>query len=97
VNGVTSGLELVNAIMAWAGSGYKLPDVLMVDWQMPKVDWLEALSILTENIKHQKLPVILIVSAQGSEHITKVDIKYLVNKILYKPNIVQTNKWFSTI
>jgi CheY-like chemotaxis protein len=85
VNSVTSGLELVNAIMAWAGSGYKLPDVLMVDWQMPKVDWLEALSILTENIKHQKLPVILIVSAHGSEHITKVDIEYLVNQILYKP------------
>lgn len=64
---------------------YKLSDVLMVDWQMPKVDWLEALSLLTENIKHQKLPAILIVSAHGSEHITKVDIEYLANKILYKP------------
>jgi CheY-like chemotaxis protein len=64
---------------------YKLSDVLMVDWQMPKVDWLEAFSLLTENIKHQKLPAILIDSAHGSEHITKVDIEYLANKILYKP------------
>lgn len=97
MNSVTSGLELVNENMARTGSVYKLSDVLMVDWQMPKVDWLEALSLLTENIKHQKLPAILIVSAHGSEHITKVDIEYLANKILYKPNIVQTNKWFSVI
>jgi CheY-like chemotaxis protein len=85
VSSVTSGFELVNEIMAWAGSGCNLPDVLMVDWQMPNVDWLEALSILTENIKHQKLPTILVVSDHGSEHIAKVDIEYLANKILYKP------------
>jgi CheY-like chemotaxis protein len=85
VNSVTSGFELVNEIMAWAGLGCNLPDVLMVDWQMPKVDWLGALSILTENIKHQKLPAIIIISAHGSEHVATVDIEYLADKILYKP------------
>lgn len=85
VNSVTSGVELVDGIMARVNSGRSLPDVLMVGWQMPKMDGLQALSKLAENAEYQRLPAVLVVSAQESKHIVKLETEHLADKILYKP------------
>jgi PAS domain S-box-containing protein len=82
---VTSGVELVDAIIARVDSGRSLPDVLLVDWQMPEMDGLQALSKLAAYVEQQKLPAVLVVSAHEREHIARLDVEHLADKILQKP------------
>ena len=90
VTAVNNGSELIAKIKEWFDSGQPLPDVLLVDWQMPELDGLQALSLLTEEIGINNLPAVLIISAFEKERIAKLDDKSLIGSILHKPvNIPQ--------
>ncbi len=90
VTAVNNGSELIATIKEWFDSGQPLPDVLLVDWQMPELDGLQALSLLTEEIGINNLPAVLVISAFEKERIAKLDDKSLIGSILHKPvNIPQ--------
>tara|TARA_R110002167_G_scaffold876_8_gene3917 strand:+ start:14885 stop:19675 length:4791 start_codon:yes stop_codon:yes gene_type:complete len=90
VTAVSNGTQLIAKIKEYFDSGQALPDVLLVDWQMPELDGLQALSLLTEEIGIKNLPAVLVISAFEKERIAKLDSKSLIDIILHKPvNIPQ--------
>jgi PAS domain S-box-containing protein len=90
VTAVSNGSELIAKIKEYFDSGQPLPDVLLVDWQMPELDGLQALSLLTEEIGITNLPAVLVISAFEKKRIAELDSKNLIDSILHKPvNIPQ--------
>jgi PAS domain S-box-containing protein len=85
VRSVSSGVVLVEEMIALVESGRKLPDVLMIDWQMPEMDGLEAVSKLNTYLGNKKLPAVLVVSAYEKAHIAALDTGHLIDKILHVP------------
>ena len=79
-----SGTELVHWIQELADAHQPMPDALIVDWRMPNLDGLEALSKLVERIDPAALPATVIVSAEERERIARQDRKGLVDRILTK-------------
>lgn len=85
VRSVSSGAMLVEEMILLVESGRRLPDVLMIDWQMPEMDGLEAVSKLNSYLGTKKLPAVLVVSAYEKAHIAELDTSHLIDKILHKP------------
>jgi|GEM_PF-1200148 len=85
VNAVNNGSELLSVIKESFDSGQSLPDVLLVDWQMPELDGLQALSLITKEIGITNLPAVLVVSAFESEKIIQLYPDKVIDHILKKP------------
>jgi len=85
VSSVASGTQLVSEVRKLINAGLPIPDVLMVDWQMPELDGLQALSLLTKEIGRKKLPAVLVISAYEQQQIAQLDVDQLVDQILQKP------------
>lgn len=95
VTSVVTGAELVSEIRRLLSLGLPIPDVLMVDWQMPELDGLQALALISEEIGRQRLPAVLVISAFERERIIKLDSNHLVDHILQKP--IGTSQLFNAV
>ncbi|MBY0411192.1 MAG: response regulator, partial [Burkholderiaceae bacterium] len=82
---VTDGDVLVETLIARSAKGMRPYDALIVDWQMPRMDGLQALDALSNRIGRGKLPAILMVSAFESTRIAALDKDHLADRILQKP------------
>jgi len=82
---VRDGFELVEVVTKRLENSQRRPDVLILDWQMPLMDGLQALDSLTEKFAHDELPAVLMVSNFDAAHIAKLDQRHLVQGILHKP------------
>lgn len=82
---VHDGAELVDIVISRRDQKMRMPDALLVDWQMPSMDGLNAIRTLATKIGREQLPAILMVSAYDREHISALDIDNLVGSFLHKP------------
>ena len=80
-----SGAELLKQMARRVEAGERLPDALIVDWQMPGMDGLEALRALSVDIGREQMPAALVISAYGHEQIKGRDHGHLADQILSKP------------
>jgi len=80
-----SGQALVQEFEQRLAAGRLLPDALLVDWRMPGVDGLQALSLLTQQFGRERLPAALLVSASERRQVAAVDHAHLADVILTKP------------
>lgn len=95
VTSVVTGAQLVNEIMRLHNVGRPIPDVLIVDWQMPELDGLQALSLIAEEMGRKSLPAVLVVSAYETDQIASLDSGNLVDQILRKP--IATPELFNAV
>lgn len=93
--GLSSGTELVHRIQELVDANQPLPDALVVDWQMPDVDGIEALNMVAERLGSSDLPATLIVSAHERDRVASHDRSGVVNRILTKP--VDSNTLFNAV
>lgn len=82
--GLESGLAMVERLNQRLQEGQPLPDALLVDWQMPELDGLQALARLHQ-AAGQRQPASLIISAHEKDTIAALDQQGLVDTILTKP------------
>ncbi len=80
-----SGEGLIKAITNIIESGQSLPDVVLVDWNMPDMNGLEALKVLETKFDFGKLPATLLVSAHDAKEVKNMEEARLVSLILEKP------------
>ncbi|MGQ3051911.1 MAG: CHASE domain-containing protein [Roseateles sp.] len=66
-------------------AGEAPPDAVLVDWQMPGLDGLQALVQVANEVGRKRLPAALIVSAHERSVISSLDHQQLVDCILTKP------------
>jgi PAS domain S-box-containing protein len=92
---VTNGEALVQAFVARSTNGLRPPDALIVDWQMPQMDGLQALGTLAKQVGRDKLPAVLMVSAFERAHIATLDQDHLVDIFLHKP--VASSELFNAV
>lgn len=82
---VESGSDLVDEFLKRREAGLSMPDVLLVDWQMPKMDGVQALRVLAHKVGDENLPAVLVISAHERAKIEALDIGHLVGQVLQKP------------
>ncbi|MDO6593567.1 CHASE domain-containing protein [Neptuniibacter sp. 1_MG-2023] len=82
---VSNGKQLIQSFVTRQEENLRPPDAMIVDWQMPEMDGLDAINILANKEDSEKLPAILMISAHDSETIKKHDTEHLVNRFLHKP------------
>lgn len=82
---MASGTELVHKVQDLVDAHQPLPDALLVDWQMPGMDGIEALQMLADRLGAVSLPATLVVSAHERGKVASADIHGIVNRILTKP------------
>jgi len=82
---LNSGTELVHQMQDLADAHHPLPDALIVDWRMPDLDGIEALSTIAERIGPAELPAALVVSAYERDQVARHDHAGVVSRILTKP------------
>ncbi|MGM6109065.1 CHASE domain-containing protein [Vibrio parahaemolyticus] len=82
---VCDGDALVKLFVTREEQGLRLPDALIVDWNMPNVDGITALEELEHLVGKEKLPAILMVSAYDKQQVTQLDSEKRVDNILQKP------------
>ena len=82
---VSNGDELVKAYMARQDNKLRPPDAMIVDWQMPLMNGLDAINALAHQIGRENLPAVLMVSAHDKDRITAYTPENLVNRFLMKP------------
>ncbi|MDG4717873.1 MULTISPECIES: CHASE domain-containing protein [Thalassospira] len=82
---MTTGTELVDEYLRRVSENIVLPDVLIVDWQLPELDGVSALSRLAEQLGESNLPAALMISVFDSEKIAEIDTKHLADQIITKP------------
>jgi CheY-like chemotaxis protein len=80
-----SGAALLEEWAARQSAGRALPDVVLVDWQMPGMDGLGTLATLAARAGPQDLPPVLMVTAYDSEHLQRLNHAGLVDHVLTKP------------
>ena len=90
-----NGAALVRAYMERYQSGLRMPDALLLDWQMPEMDGLQALSELSSRAGSSKLPAVLMVTAFEQAHISALDKDGLVDRVLQKP--VDSSRLFNAV
>ncbi|MFT2090035.1 response regulator [Paraglaciecola sp. 2405UD69-4] len=95
VTSVVTGAQLVNEIMRLHSVGRPIPDVLIVDWQMPELDGLQALNLIAKEMGRDSLPAVLVISAYETEQIASLDSDKLVDQIIQKP--VTTPELFNAV
>ncbi|MFM2486939.1 CHASE domain-containing protein [Celerinatantimonas yamalensis] len=82
---VNNGAELVQTVTHRKENNLRPPDALLVDWQMPIMDGLDALNLLASQIGREHLPAVLMISAYERETIVPLDSECYVSKFLNKP------------
>ena len=82
---VPSGSELLQRLEAIKQTRQKLPDALVVDWQMPGLDGIQTLNALAERWGPSAMPATLVVSAHERDAVARNDHSGVVNHILTKP------------
>lgn len=82
---VSNGDELVKVYLNRQEINLRPPDAIIVDWQMPIMDGIAAISSLANLIGRDSLPAVLMVSAHDKETINQHNHENLVNNILMKP------------
>lgn len=80
-----NGADLVQAYMERHSRGLRMPDALLVDWQMPEMDGLQAIQELAKKAVGSKLPAVLVITAFEQERIKELDKEGLVDRVLHKP------------
>ena len=80
-----SGGEMVRQMQEWVDRNDRLPDALLVDWQMPEMDGIQALHQVAAHLPAPDLPATLVISAHEREQIAALEGAYIVNCILTKP------------
>lgn len=71
------------------------PDALLVDWQMPGLDGLQALARVADMVGRNRLPATLIISAHERSAIAALNKNLLVDEILTKP--VDASELFNAV
>lgn len=79
------GPELVAEYIRRHNDGLKFPDVLIVDWKLPSLDGLSALSQIVDQLGIEKLAAALMVTAYEQEAVQKLDSESIVDKVIGKP------------
>jgi PAS domain S-box-containing protein len=82
---LASGEALVAHCIHITDAQQALPDALLVNWQMPGLDGLQALQNLADNMDMKNLSATLIISAHERNGIALLDQQHLVDQILIKP------------
>ena len=70
--------------LEWLGRSTELPDVVLMDVEMPRMDGFELLASLRAQEIYRKLPVIMVTSRSGDKHRQKA-LGLGVNDYLVKP------------
>jgi len=92
---LASGQQLIAHLRDIRDQGKVLPDAMLVDWQMPEMDGLQALTVLAEEFSPQRLPASLIISVHERDAIKALDVRGVVDQILCKP--VQPSDLFNAV
>ncbi|MDW6005280.1 CHASE domain-containing protein [Vibrio mangrovi] len=92
---VNDGTALVETIVSRRDQALRLPDALIVDWQMPNMDGLAAVDKITQTIGPDEVPAILMVSAYDHQRIKAFDSKNLINDFMQKP--VNASSMFNSV
>jgi CheY-like chemotaxis protein/HPt (histidine-containing phosphotransfer) domain-containing protein len=82
---VSNGVELVDAYISRQENNQRPPDAMIVDWQMPLMDGVEAINVLASKIGRENIPAVLMVSAHDRNVIIKNDPVHYVSGFLLKP------------
>lgn len=82
---VSNGVELVDAYISRQENNLRPPDAMIVDWQMPLMDGVEAMNVLASKIGRENIPAVLMVSAHDRDAIIKNDPVHYVSGFLLKP------------
>lgn len=85
ISSFDSGTQLIATVEEHVAQNMNLPDLLLVDWQMPEMDGLMAINILYKKLGRDVLPAIMVISAYDIDYISKQDHAGLVNNYLHKP------------
>ena len=60
-------------------------DLVLMDWQMPKMDGIETVKRMRSDLKLDRLPVTIMVTAFGREEVMNQSEKVGINSLLIKP------------
>ncbi|WP_193755498.1 CHASE domain-containing protein [Psychromonas sp. psych-6C06] len=82
---VSNGSEMVDVYIQRREKNLRPPDALIVDWKMPVMDGIHALSKLSSIIGRENLPAVLMISSSEKEDIVANDKDKLINHYLAKP------------
>jgi len=66
-------------------------DLILADWNMPKMSGIELLKIIRSNEATKEIPFIMITAEAQKEHVLEA-IKYRVNQYIVKPFTPETLK-----
>ena len=82
---VDSGEALIRLFRQRTEQGQKMPDAILVDWDMPGLNGVDALGQIVDLFGRESLPPALIVSAKDSAQIVREDTRHLVDQVIKKP------------
>lgn len=82
---VCNGDELIKAYLTRQRNKLRPPDAMIVDWEMPVMDGVSAISSLAKQIGRENLPVVLMLSAHDKDAVKRHDHEHLVSTFLTKP------------
>ena len=94
VEDVADGQQLVSRVLQRAHSDRPV-DALVVDWQMPTLDGLEALHQLADALGPKGVPGTIVVTAHGLEQVMRSPLAGLPDSLLLKP--VDSSKLFNEV
>ncbi|HTG43701.1 MAG TPA: response regulator, partial [Verrucomicrobiae bacterium] len=70
------------------------PDLILLDWNLPKKDGREVLAELKVDPKHRRIPVVVLTTSQADEDITSA---YNLNANCYVSKPVDLNEFLKVV
>ena len=80
---VDSGVAALDTLERAAGNDPF--DLVLMDWQMPEMDGIETVKRMRSDLKLDRLPVTIMVTAFGREEVMKLAEQVGINSLLIKP------------